>query len=76
MQVIKLITRNTIEKKIDSLIWRKAELAADLIRPDDPSLVTPFTREELVDLPGRVKRSAVIGITCGFLPGVLISLLT
>jgi superfamily II DNA or RNA helicase len=50
VQVIKLIARNTIEEKIDALISRKAELASDLIRPDDPALVKQFTREELDDL--------------------------
>ncbi len=50
VQVIKLIARNTIEEKIDALIESKAALAADLIRPDDPSLVKQFTREELDDL--------------------------
>jgi superfamily II DNA or RNA helicase len=47
VQVIKLITRNTIEEKIDELILRKGALATELIRPDDPSLVKQFTREEL-----------------------------
>lgn len=47
VQVIKLITRNTIEEKIDALIASKAALATDLIRPDDPSLVKQFTRDEL-----------------------------
>ena len=50
VQVIKLITRNTIEEKIDALIESKAALAIDLIRPDDPTLVKQFTREELDDL--------------------------
>ncbi|HEX8617302.1 MAG TPA: DEAD/DEAH box helicase, partial [Thermoanaerobaculia bacterium] len=50
VQVIKLISRNTIEEKIDELIARKGELASDLIRPDDPSLVKQFTRAELDDL--------------------------
>ena len=50
VQVIKLIARNTIEEKIDALISSKAALASDLIRPDDPSLVKQFTREELEDL--------------------------
>ncbi|HUR82490.1 MAG TPA: DEAD/DEAH box helicase [Thermoanaerobaculia bacterium] len=50
VQVIKLITRNTIEEKIDALIAGKASLAGDLIRPDDPSLVKQFTREELDEL--------------------------
>lgn len=50
VQVIKLITRNTIEEKIDALITSKGELASDLIRPDDPSLVKQFTRDELDQL--------------------------
>ncbi|HEY0160693.1 MAG TPA: DEAD/DEAH box helicase [Thermoanaerobaculia bacterium] len=50
VQVIKLITRNTIEDKIDELIARKGALATDLIRPDDPSLVKQFTRAELDEL--------------------------
>ena len=50
VQVIKLITRGTIEEKIDELITRKAALATDLIRPDDPSLIKQFTRDELDEL--------------------------
>jgi superfamily II DNA or RNA helicase len=50
VQVIKLITRNTIEEKIDALIASKAALATDLIRPDDPTLVKQFTRDELDEL--------------------------
>ncbi|HYC61367.1 MAG TPA: DEAD/DEAH box helicase [Thermoanaerobaculia bacterium] len=50
VQVIKLITRNTIEEKIDALITRKGSLASDLIRPDDPTLVKTFTRDELDDI--------------------------
>jgi superfamily II DNA or RNA helicase len=50
VQVIKLITRNTIEEKIDALITRKGSLAADLLLPDDPSLVKMFTKDELDDL--------------------------
>ncbi|HEX8153009.1 MAG TPA: DEAD/DEAH box helicase, partial [Thermoanaerobaculia bacterium] len=47
VQVIKLITRNTVEEKIDELIERKAALASDIIRPDDPSLVKQFSADEL-----------------------------
>jgi superfamily II DNA or RNA helicase len=50
VQVLKLITRNTIEEKIDALITRKGSLATDVIRVDDPSLVKTFTREELDDI--------------------------
>ncbi|HEX2835220.1 MAG TPA: DEAD/DEAH box helicase [Thermoanaerobaculia bacterium] len=50
VQVIKLITRGTIEEKIDQLITRKGALATEIIRPDDPSLVKQFTRDELDEL--------------------------
>ena len=50
VQVIKLITRGTIEEKIDALIESKAALANDVIRPDDPTLVKQFSRDELADL--------------------------
>jgi SNF2 family DNA or RNA helicase len=50
VQVIKLITRGTIEEKIDALIERKGALATELIRTDDPSLVKQFTKDELADL--------------------------
>lgn len=50
VQVIKLITRGTIEEKIDQLITQKGALATEIIRPDDPSLVKQFTRDELDDL--------------------------
>lgn len=50
VQVLKLITRNTIEEKIDALITRKGLLATELVRPDDPSLVKQFTRDELDEL--------------------------
>lgn len=50
VQVIKLITRGTIEEKIDGIISGKASLAADLVQEDDPSLVKQFSREELEDL--------------------------
>jgi superfamily II DNA or RNA helicase len=52
VQVLKLVTRNTIEDKIDELISRKAALASDLVRADDPSLVKQFSRDELDELLG------------------------
>jgi superfamily II DNA or RNA helicase len=50
VQVLKLITRGTVEEKIDELITRKGALASDVIRADDPSLVKQFTLEELDEL--------------------------
>ncbi|HJW94547.1 MAG TPA: DEAD/DEAH box helicase [Thermoanaerobaculia bacterium] len=52
VQVIKLITRHTVEEKIDELIASKARLATEMIREDDPSLVKQFSRDELEDLLG------------------------
>lgn len=50
VQVLKLITRGTIEEKIDELITRKGTLATEVVRPDDPTLVKQFSREELEEL--------------------------
>jgi len=50
VQVIKLITRSTVEEKIDELISRKARLASELIAEDDPSLVKQFSTDELQEL--------------------------
>jgi SNF2 family DNA or RNA helicase len=50
VQVIKLITRGTVEEKIDLLIELKARLAAELVTEDDPTLVKQFTPAELEDL--------------------------
>jgi superfamily II DNA or RNA helicase len=50
VQVLKLITRGTIEEKIDALIQRKAVLATSLLTPDDPTLVKQFSKEELEEL--------------------------
>jgi superfamily II DNA or RNA helicase len=50
VQVIKLITRGTLEERIDQLVEQKAGLASDLVRPDDPSLVKQFTPQELDEL--------------------------
>jgi superfamily II DNA or RNA helicase len=52
VQVIKLITRHTLEEKIDALVESKAALAHDLIQTDDPALVKQFTPEELDQLLG------------------------
>ncbi len=50
VQVIRLITRNTLEEKIDAMIRRKHELASDLVREDDPTLAKQFSRNELKEL--------------------------
>lgn len=50
VQVVKLITRGTLEEKIDRIISRKQQLASAMVREDDPTLVKQFTRDELEEL--------------------------
>jgi hypothetical protein len=50
VQVLKRITRNTIEEKIDALITRKGLLATELVRSDDLSVMRQFTPAELDEL--------------------------
>ena len=50
VQVITLVTRGTVEERIDRLIATKARLAADLVPEDDPRLFRRFTRDELREL--------------------------
>ena len=49
VQVFRLITRGTLEEKIDSIIRRKAELM-DTIVENDPSGLKSLTREDLIEL--------------------------
>jgi SNF2 family DNA or RNA helicase len=49
VQVIKLITRGTLEEKIDQMIKRKAELMDALVE-DDAATLKAFSREELIDI--------------------------
>jgi SNF2 family DNA or RNA helicase len=50
VQVMKLITRGTLEEKIDRIIARKQQMASDIVREDDPTLVKQFSRGELEEL--------------------------
>ena len=47
VQVVTLVTRGTVEERIDRLIADKARLAKDLVPEEDPRLLRRFTREEL-----------------------------
>jgi SNF2 family DNA or RNA helicase len=47
VQVLKLITKGTLEERIDDLIEKKALLADDLVPENDPHLAQQFTRDEL-----------------------------
>lgn len=50
VQVYKLITKGTIEEKIDALITRKGQLLEEIVTADDESQIKKFTREEILDL--------------------------
>ncbi|MCC5832739.1 MAG: DEAD/DEAH box helicase [Chlamydiales bacterium] len=50
VQVYKLITKGTIEEKIDKMITRKGQLLEDIVAADDQSVLKKFSRSELIDL--------------------------
>lgn len=50
VQVIKLVTRGTLEERIAQIIDRKRELMEEIIQVDDHGFLKSFSREELVDL--------------------------
>ncbi|MEW6112320.1 MAG: DEAD/DEAH box helicase [Thermodesulfobacteriota bacterium] len=50
VQVFKLITENTLEEKIDTIISRKRRLMDSVVKQDDQALVKHFSREELIEL--------------------------
>ncbi len=50
VQVFKLITSGTLEEKIHQLIEKKREMAHNLIREDDASIIKELSKKELLDL--------------------------
>jgi len=50
VQVIKLITENTLEEKIDKIISKKRQLMESVVRQDDQSMLKHFSREDLIAL--------------------------
>lgn len=50
VQVFKLVTKNTLEKKIDELIFKKGQLMEDIVAVDDHQIIKKFTREEIASL--------------------------
>ena len=50
VQVYKLITKNTIEEKIDKMITRKGRLLEEVVTSDDQALLKKFSRSELIEL--------------------------
>ena len=50
VQVFKLLTRNTLEEKIDQIISRKKRLMESVVKQDDKSILKHFSREDLIEL--------------------------
>ncbi len=50
VQVYKLITKGTIEEKIDVMISKKGQLMEDIVTADDQSALKKFSRSDLIDL--------------------------
>jgi len=50
VQVFKLITENTLEEKIDTIISRKRRLMDSVVKQDDQAILKHFSREELIEL--------------------------
>lgn len=50
VSVFKLISRGTLEEKIDQIIQRKKDLAEAVLNQDDAIVTKSFTREELLEL--------------------------
>jgi superfamily II DNA or RNA helicase len=50
VQVLKLVTLNTVEEKIDALIASRRELSETLLAEDAPDEIKSFTRQELISL--------------------------
>ena len=50
VQVYKLITKGTIEEKIDRMITKKGQLLKEIVISDDQTVLKKFSRSELIDL--------------------------
>ncbi|MEX1013371.1 MAG: DEAD/DEAH box helicase [Waddliaceae bacterium] len=50
VQIFKLMTKNTVEERIDQLIRRKGRLMEEVIGVDDQGVLKTFKREELIEL--------------------------
>ena len=50
VQVFKLVTKNTIEEKIDQIIFRKGQMMEDVVTVDDHQILKIFNRKELMEL--------------------------
>lgn len=50
VQVFKLITKSTIEERIDGMITRKGRLMEEIVQADDQATLKMFSRAELIEL--------------------------
>jgi SNF2 family DNA or RNA helicase len=50
VQVFKLVTKNTFEERIDSLITKKGQLMENVVGTDDHQFIKQFNREELAQM--------------------------
>jgi len=50
VQVFKLVTKNTIEERIDRIIFEKGKLMEDVVKVDDAQIIKQFDRKEIVQL--------------------------
>jgi SNF2 family DNA or RNA helicase len=50
VQVFKLLTKSTIEERIDQMITRKADLLEDVVSFDDHQMVKKLSRQEIISL--------------------------
>lgn len=50
VHVFKLISKGTIEEKIDRMIMRKGQLMEEIVTSDDQAVLKKFSRSELIDL--------------------------
>jgi SNF2 family DNA or RNA helicase len=61
VQVFKLITENTLEEKIDSIIARKKRLMDSVVQQDDKTLLKHFSREDLIELMSFSNAASSVG---------------
>jgi SNF2 family DNA or RNA helicase len=50
VQVLNLVTKGTVEERIERLIEKKARLSREVVPEDDAGLLKRFSRDELMDL--------------------------
>jgi SNF2 family DNA or RNA helicase len=50
VQVFKLVTKNTIEEKIDQIIFNKGQMMEDVVKVDDHQIIKQFDRKEIMEL--------------------------